>query len=39
MAEVLQSLQDLKAGASDAAPAAAEALRHERKLDKQGRAK
>jgi small subunit ribosomal protein S9 len=37
MAEVLQSLQDLKAGASDAAPAA-EAPRHERKLDKQGRA-
>ena len=35
MAEILQSLQDLKAGG---AAAAAEAPRHVRKIDKQGRA-
>ena len=38
MAEILQSLQDLKAGGSAPAAAAAEAPRHVRKIDKQGRA-
>ena len=37
MAEILQSLQDHKAGGA-AVPAAAEAPRHVRKVDKQGRA-
>ena len=38
MAEILQSLQDLKAGGSTAAAAVAEVPRHVRKIDKQGRA-
>ena len=37
MAEILQSLQDLKAG-GPSGPAAIEAPRHVRKIDKQGRA-
>ena len=38
MAEILQSLQDLKAGGTSTAAVVAEAPRHVRKIDKQGRA-
>ena len=38
MAEILQSLQDLKAGGAAAPGVVAEAPRHVRKVDKQGRA-